>query len=273
VLPLDATVVTRVVTPRPSNTAGRNVFTWTAPMTGTPNGDAPSILNASYTFKAEIDVPQDGGDGMLITQGGRFAGYGLYLLKGKPTFTWILVGLKNVKWQGKDTLAAGKHTIEFDFRYDGLGMGTLAFASMSGIGRSGTGTLKVDGTVVDTQTMSHTIPLLLAFDESLDVGSDTGTPVDDADYQVPFAFTGKIDKLTLTVDRPKLSPEDEARLRNAMAKASDGPASGESEGVSAVGGVVSIRGKIEKIRDCRQEALAKDLDVFERIKFIDQCAR
>ena len=79
VLPLDATVATRLVAPRPSITAGRNIFTWTAPLTGTPNGDAPSVLNASYTFTAEIDVPQGGGDGMLITQGGRFAGYGFYL--------------------------------------------------------------------------------------------------------------------------------------------------------------------------------------------------
>ena len=126
VLPLDATVVTRLITPRPSITAGRNVFTWTAPLTGTPNGDAPSVLNASYNFKAEIDVPQGGAEGMLITQGGRFAGYGFYLLKGKPVFNWNLVGLKHVKWEGPDVLAPGKHTLEFDFKYDGLGMGTLA---------------------------------------------------------------------------------------------------------------------------------------------------
>jgi len=100
VLPLDATVATRLVVPRPSITAGRNVFTWTAPITGTPNGDAPSVLNSSYNFKAEIDVPQGGAEGMLITQGGRFAGYGFYLLKGKPVFNWNLVGLKHVKWGG-----------------------------------------------------------------------------------------------------------------------------------------------------------------------------
>ena len=67
VLPLDATVATRVVTPRPSITAGRNTFVWTAPMTGTPNGDAPSVLNASYNFKAEVEIPQGGAEGMLIT--------------------------------------------------------------------------------------------------------------------------------------------------------------------------------------------------------------
>ena len=212
VLPLDATVATRLVVPRPSITAGRSVFTWTRPLTGTPNGDAPSLLNASYTFTADIEVPQDGAEGMLITQGGRFAGYGFYLLKGKPVFTWNMVDLKRIKWQGDEKLGPGKHTLEFGFRYEGLGLGTLAFNNMSGIGRGGTGVLKVDGKVVAQQKMDRTIPLILQWDENLDVGSDTGTPVDDRDYQVPFAFTGKIHKITLAIDRPKLSPEDVKRL-------------------------------------------------------------
>jgi len=216
VFPLDSTVVTRLITPKPSITAGRNVFTWTAPLTGTPNGDAPSILNASYSFKAEVELPQGGGEGMLITQGGRFAGYGFYVLKGKPVFNWNLVGLKWVKWEGPDVLSPGKHTLEFDFKYDGLGMGTLMFNNLSGIGRGGTGVLRVDGKEVATQKMEHTIPFILAWDENLDVGSDTGTPVDDRDYQVPFAFTGKINKITLTIDRPKLSPEDEKKLMEAQ---------------------------------------------------------
>jgi len=216
VLPLDATVVTRMITPRPSITAGRNVFTWNAPLTGTPNGDAPSVLNTAYTFTAEIEVPKGGAEGMLITQGGRFAGYGFYVLKGKPVFTWNLVDLKRIKWQGREVLKPGTHTLEFDFKYDGLGMGTLAFNNMSGIGRGGTGTLKVDGKAVAEQTMERTIPFTLAWDENLDVGSDTGTPVDDKDYQVPFAFTGAINKITLTIDRPKLTPEDEKQLMQAQ---------------------------------------------------------
>ena len=216
VFPLDSTVATRLVTPRPSITAGRNVFTWTAPLIGTPNGDAPSILNASYNFKAEVEIPQGGAEGMLITQGGRFGGYGFYVLKGKPVFNWNMVGLKRVKWAAPQALAPGKHILEFDFKYDGLGIGTLAFNNLSGIGRSGTGVLKVDGKEVATQTMEHTTPLILAWDENLDVGSDTGTPVDDRDYQVPFAFTGKIDKITLTIDRPKLSPEDQRKLMEAQ---------------------------------------------------------
>jgi len=108
--------------------------------------------------------------------------------------------------EGPQTLSPGKHVLEFDFKYDGLGIGTLAFNNVSGIGRGGTGVLKVDGQAVVTQQMERTIPLLLQWDENFDVGADTGTPVDDGDYQVPFRFTGKLNKLTLTIDRPKLSP-------------------------------------------------------------------
>jgi arylsulfatase A-like enzyme len=222
VLPLDSSMVSRLITPRPSITAGRNVFTWTKPLTGTPNGDAPSVLNTSYNFKAEVEVPQGGAEGMLITQGGRFAGYGFYVLKNKPVFLWNLVDLKRERWEGP-ALAPGKHVLEFDFKYGGLGMATLAFGDVSGIGRGGTGVLRVDGEVVATRRMEHTLPFIMQWDENLDIGSDTGTPVDDRDYQVPFTFTGKINKITLTIDRPKLTPEDEKRLLQAQRskKASD----------------------------------------------------
>ena len=130
-------------------------------------------------------------------------------------FTWNLVDLKRVRWEGPEPLAAGKHTLEFDFKYDGMGPATLAFNNMSGIGQSGTGVLKVDGKEVATQKMEHTIPLILQWDETFDVGSDTGTPVDDKDYQVPFAFNGKLAKLTIKLDRPQFTPDDEKKLMDA----------------------------------------------------------
>jgi arylsulfatase len=92
---------------------------------------------------------------------------------------------------------------------------------MSGLGRPGTGTLKVDGKVVATQTMKHTMPMILQWDEAFDIGSDTLTGVNDADYQPPFALTAKLNKLTLKVDRPQLSEEDIKKLEEAQAKAAD----------------------------------------------------
>jgi arylsulfatase len=212
VLPLDASVATRLAAPRPNITAGRDEFIYTKPLIGIPQGDSPNLLNTSYAIKADIEVPAGGAEGMLLTSGGRFAGYGFYLLKGKPVFLWNLADLKRVRWEGPEALPAGKHNVEFDFKYDGLGAGTLAFNNLSGLGTSGAGTLLVDGKTVSTQKLEHTLPLILQWDETFDVGSDTGTSVCDQDYQVPFAFTGTLDKLTLKVDRPQLSPTDIKRL-------------------------------------------------------------
>src|SRR5262249_22301629 len=127
VFPLDNSLESRMVTPRPSVTAGRNVFTYSGELTGVPMGDAPQLLASSYTITVEIEVPQGGGEGMLVTQGGRFGGWGFYLLKGKPVYLWNLLDLKRVRWEGTEALAAGKHTLEFDFKYEGLGFATLAF--------------------------------------------------------------------------------------------------------------------------------------------------
>jgi arylsulfatase len=215
VLPIDDSYLARLLTPRPNLTAGRSEFAWTRPLTGIPAGDAPSVLNSSYAFKVEVEIPEGGAEGMLITQGGRFGGYGFYLLKGKPVFLWNLIGLKKVKWAGAEAMPPGKHVLEFDFKYAGMGMGTLAFGSPAGVGQGGTGVLKVDGKAVAQEKMEHTIPFMMPIDENLDIGSDTLTGVNDADYQPPFAFTGKLLKVTLSIDRPKLSPEDIKKLEAA----------------------------------------------------------
>ena len=221
VFPMDASVAGRIVAPRPNITAGRSEFVYTHPMTGLPQGDSPSLLNSSYTITADIEVPQGGAEGMILTSGGRFGGYGFYLLKGKPVFLWNMVNLNRVKWEGPEALAPGRHTITFDFKYDGLGAGTLAYNNMSGLGQPGTGTLIVDGKAVQTVKMEHTLPMILQWDEAFDVGSDTLTGVNDADYRPPFPLTAKLNKLTIKVDRPKLSPEDIKKLKAAEASAAD----------------------------------------------------
>jgi len=189
VFPLDDSRLTRFISEKPSYSPGRTEFTYSGTIMNVPfpgSGSAPSLLNRSYTITADIDVPQGGAEGMLVTDGGRFAGYGFYLLKGVPVFTWDLVALERVKWQGRQALAPGKHTLVFDWKYDG-----------PGLGKGGTGTLTVDGKVVDSHPMPKSLPIAIAWDETFNVGIDTGTSVDDQDYQVPFAFTGKIDKLTV----------------------------------------------------------------------------
>jgi arylsulfatase A-like enzyme len=288
VLPLDSSVVARLITPRPSLSAGRNTFAWTRPMTGIPNGDAPSLLNTSYNFKAEIEVPQNGANGMLITQGGRFGGYGFYVLKNKPVFLWNLVDLKRVRWEGPE-LSPGKQTLEFDFKYDGLGPATMAFGNYSGVGQGGTGVLKVDGNTVAAEKMAHTMPFILQWDESMDIGSDTGTPVDDLDYRTPFAFNGKIEKITLKIERPKLSAEDIKRLQSTARAAADGASTETSGGPlpnapapenvqerpapadMGMNVLNRIELRMDKRAACRKEAEAKNLSIVGRIEYVRKC--
>ena len=147
---------------------------------------------------------------MLVTIGGRFGGYGLYLLKGKPVFTYNLLTWSASAGKVQQALTPGKHTIVFDFKYDG-----------PGFGKGGTGVLKVDGKEVASKTIPHTIPFLMTLDETFDVGVDTRTPVDDNDYQVPFRFTGKLDKLTVKLEPMKAAEEKllQQRARDTRDKA------------------------------------------------------
>ena len=176
VFPLDNSFLTRAVSPRPSFTAGRTLFTYSGVSSGLPSSDAPDIVGKSYTITAEVEIPDGGAaEGMVNTLGGSMGGYGLYLLKGKPVFTYNLLGLERFRWEGPDALAPGKHTIVFDFKYDG-----------PGFGKGGTGVLSVDGKEVAKKSIPHTIPSVMTIDESFDVGMDTRSGVDDNDYQPPF---------------------------------------------------------------------------------------
>jgi arylsulfatase len=109
VFPLDNSFAQRVLEPRPSATAGRSVFTYSGGTSGLPESAAPNIVNRSYTITAEIEVPQGGGDGMIVTEGGRFGGYGLYLLKGKPVFLYNLLGLERFRWEGQQEASRRSH--------------------------------------------------------------------------------------------------------------------------------------------------------------------
>jgi arylsulfatase A-like enzyme len=217
VLPLDNSILPRIVTPRPSATAGRTLFTYQGPNAGIPVGNAPSILNKDYTITAEVTVPKRGAEGMIVTMGGRFGGYALYLLKGKPVFVYNLLDLERFRWEGGvggadwlgDSLTPGKHTIVFDFKYDGPGPA-----------KGGTGVLTVDGKELARKKVEHTIPFLMSIDESFDIGSDTRTGVDDS-YKLPFVFSGTIDKLTFKLGKEQLTAEDQRKMQEVLARAHD----------------------------------------------------
>jgi hypothetical protein len=132
------------------------------------------------------------------------------LLTGKPVFLYNLLDLERFRWEGQEALTPGKHTIVFDFKYDG-----------PGFGKGGTGSLSVDAKEVASKKIPHTIPFLMAIDETFDVGVDTRTPVDDKDYQVPFRSTGKLAKLTVKLGPTQLTSEDHQVVQHALAIAHD----------------------------------------------------
>ena len=202
VLPLDNSTLARWNTARPSLTAGQTEFTYSGELTGVPASAAPSILDKSYTITAQVEIPEGGAEGMIVTEGGRFGGYGLFLSKGefgvgrgKVVFLYNLLDLKRTIWEGPE-LEPGKHAIVFDFKSEG-----------PGLGKGGTGVLSVDGKEVARNSMEHTTPVTFPEDETFDVGEDTRTGVAMLEYRydVPFKFTGKIDKLTF-----KLEPDQKA---------------------------------------------------------------
>ena len=200
VLPLDNSTLGRWNAPRPSLTAGQTVFTYSGELSGVPGSAAPRVLDKSYTITADVEIPDGGAEGMIVTEGGRFGGYGLFLSKGefgvgrgKVVFLYNLLDLKRTTWEGPE-LEPGKHTIVFDFKSEG-----------DGLGKGGTGVLSVDGKEVAKNSMDHTIPVTFPEDETFDVGQDTRTGVALVEYRydVPFKFTGKIDKLTFKLEEPQ----------------------------------------------------------------------
>ena len=197
VFPLDNSVVTRLRAPRPRLGPERNVYSYSGKVSNIPHGVAPNLLNRSYTIKAEVEVPQGGAEGVLVTQGGRFGGYGFYLKESRPVFVWNFFNFERARWEGKNPVTPGKHVVEFEFNYQG-----------PGLGKGGEGLLKVDGKVVDRMVLKHTIPFILQWDETFNVGIDTGTPVDDQDYQIPFEFSGALNQLTITLGDEELNPNE-----------------------------------------------------------------
>jgi arylsulfatase len=196
VLPLDNSTLTRWNGPRPSLTEGRTVFTYSGELTGVPSSAAPHIIGRSFTITADVEIPEHGAEGMIVTQGGRFGGYGLFLSRGRfgfrrgrPVFLYNLLDLKRTVWDGS-TLGAGKHSIVFDFKSDG-----------PGLGKGGTGVLSVDGKEVARKSVEHTVPITFPEDETFDVGQDTRTGVAMVEYRydAPFKFTGTIRKLTFAL--------------------------------------------------------------------------
>jgi arylsulfatase len=196
VLPMDDRVFERLdptVAGRPDIMAGRTSLTLAEGMTGIMEATFLNVKNKSKTLTAELVVPQDGGNGTLIAQGGRFGGWALYVKDGVPAYDYNFLGLQRFTISAKEPLKPGKATIKFDFAYDG-----------GGPGKGGLGTLFVNDKKVGEGRIEHTQPGIFSADETADVGIDLGTPVVEAiGSESKSRFTGGIPKLTVEIIPPK----------------------------------------------------------------------
>jgi arylsulfatase len=169
------------------------------------------LKNKSYSVTAEFVVPNGGAEGTIVSQGGAFGGWSLYLKDGKPAHCYNLFGLQQFKIRGSDRVPTGEHQIRVEFAYDG-----------GGLGKGGTATLYLDGTKVGEGRVDATVPMVFSADETADVGSDTGTPVTDDLAEGQAGFTGKVKWVQIDIERGAedadhlISPEE--RYRIAMAR-------------------------------------------------------
>jgi arylsulfatase A-like enzyme len=169
------------------------------------------MKNKSYAVTAEIDVPEEGAKGVIVSQGGAFGGWSLYASEGKAAYCYNLFGLQRFKVYGDEPLAEGEHQVRVEFAYDG-----------GGLGKGGTATLYVDGNTVGEARLEATVPMLFSGDETLDLGSDSGTPVSDDLTVDELEFNGRVRWVELDLGDDAedadhlIGPEE--RLRVAMAR-------------------------------------------------------
>ncbi|GIK85702.1 MAG: arylsulfatase [Betaproteobacteria bacterium] len=190
VLPLDDRFLERTdahAVGRPDLMGGRNSLTLAEGMTGMMEAVFINVKNRSKTITADVEVPQGGANGTILAQGGRFGGWSLYVKDGVPGYEYNFLGLQRTSIAAQKPLAPGKHTVRFDFAYDG-----------GGPAKGGVGTLSVDGEKVAEGRIPVTQAGIFSADETADVGIDLGTPVVEAvGAEAKSRFTGRIPKVTV----------------------------------------------------------------------------
>jgi arylsulfatase len=202
VFPLDNTKMERFDTSiRPSLTKGRTTFTYAGNLARIPEGAAPDLKNKSFTITAQVEVGKAPAEGVIVTQGGLFGGYALYVEKGMPVYFYNTANVSHARIASPKALGPGKHTVALAFRYDG-----------GGVGKGGVATMTVDGEKVAEGRVERTLAYRISIDEAFDVGEDSGTPVNHS-YDVPFRFTGRIDGLT--IDLGEVAKADRAAVDEA----------------------------------------------------------
>lgn len=199
VLPIDDRVIARMnpsIAGRPEVLGDRTSLTLYDGMDGMLENTFMNVKNRSKTITAELEIPDGGAEGVILTQGGRFGGWCLYMKDGKPVYTYNFLGLDRYTIAAKTAVPPGAAEVVMEFAYEG--------ESTEDLGKGGKVTISVNGEVVAEGRVEKTQPLLFSADETADVGLDNQTPVaeDIGVGRDETRFTGKINKVTLDVKDP-----------------------------------------------------------------------
>jgi len=190
VLPLDDRVFERfnaAIAGRPDLMGDRTSLTVYPGMTHMTENAFINVKNRSHTITADVEIPRGGGEGVILSQGGRFAGWSLYMKDGRVSYVHNWVGKERYTITASKPVAPGKATIRYEFTYEG--------GDQPGAG--GTGTISVNGQTVAEGRIGNTTPFLFSADETADVGMDGATPVTEDYAEGDNEFTGKIEKVTV----------------------------------------------------------------------------
>jgi hypothetical protein len=207
VLPLDDRFAERGdPTLRPSLIEGRTDFVYYPGAAGIPESSSPNIKNRSHRITAHVDVPQTGGDGVLVAAGGFAAGYALYVKDGRPSYEYNWFSQKRYKVTSSEKLAPGPATIRVDFKYDG-----------GGLAKGGTVTLFVNDKKVGEGRVDKTVLARFSPDETFDIGKDAATPVSE-DYTAPNPYTGKLRKVEIHLEPMNRTENEIKAIRKAELK-------------------------------------------------------
>jgi len=200
VLPLDDRFIERAdPSLRPSLIEGRTEFTYYPGAVRIPESSSPNVKNKSHTIIAQVDIPKEGAEGVLVAAGGVVAGYALYIKDGKPTYEYNWFTQSRYKVTSSEKLKPGSSTIRVEFKYDG-----------GGVGKGGTASLFVNDKKVGEGRVEKTVPGRFSADETFDIGRDTGSPVS-ADYASPNPFTGKLKQVNINLGTSTLNDEDQRK--------------------------------------------------------------
>jgi arylsulfatase len=209
VLPIDSRGSARILDPRPEAAPARSNYPFFPDTQAVPGNATVNVINRPHSITAEVDVPEGGAEGVLLSFGGNEGGYSFYVQEGKLHYAQNVVSAALLHVESTDVVPSGRHSLRFEFEPTGKP------DVKAGKGAPGRGQLYIDGRLVGEAEFAATVPITYGLGGGIVCGADTGSPVTTA-YKPPFRFTGTLHEVSIDVSG-ELIRDEEAEMRVALA--------------------------------------------------------